>query len=97
MASDVQQKVAKMEEKVEKKVSKTAHDYKGFVAGVFSGVTKLTGMSRLMKPSCISTVTHSNCQSVIRSTLSKSVSKPQTHHGSVVPSSVSSRPCAMRA
>lgn len=44
MAADVQQKVAKMEDKVEKKVSKAAHDYKGFVAGVFSGVTKLSGM-----------------------------------------------------
>lgn len=41
MAADVVKDEMKV---VEKKVSKASHDYKGFVAGVFSGIAKLTGM-----------------------------------------------------
>ena len=41
LVADVKEEAVKME----KKVSKASHDYKGFVAGVFSGIAKLSGLS----------------------------------------------------
>lgn len=49
MAADVRGKVAVEETKaLAPKQESKAHHYKGFVAGVFSGIAKLTGKSNYM-------------------------------------------------